>query len=460
VTEILAHTESVCPECLERIPAMRVCEGADIYLEKKCPRHGTFRTIIWRGEPSYTSWVRPKTPSYPKNPFTEVSQGCPFDCGLCPEHRQETCCVLLEVTARCDLHCPVCFADAAHDPAPDLTLDAIAAWYQRLLTTGGPFNIQLSGGEPCVRDDLAEIIRLGRSLGFSFFQLNTNGLRLARDAAFLAELKSAGLSTVFLQFDGTDNSIYSQIRGRDLLDQKLSVIERCAGQGIGVVLVPTLVPGINTEDIGNIIRLAVSHMPTVRGVHFQPISYFGRYPTSPSDAMRITIPEVIRAIAAQTHGLVSTETLCPPGGENALCSFHGNYVLMPDGALQPLTRHKADSCCCQPIPAAEGADRSRQFVALNWSAPVQPNHTSLSGGPSFGEWDIFLERKRTHTFCLSGMAFQDAWTLDLERLRDCYIHTASPDGRLVPFCAYNLTDRQGHSLYRKVTEEIHADHTA
>jgi len=464
MAEILSHTESVCPECLKRIPAQRVLAGEDVYLHKSCPDHGNFRTIIWRGAPAFTAWVRPKTPTFPSNPFTEVKQGCPYDCGLCPEHQQQSCCVLMEVTQRCDLHCPVCFADAGSNPPPDLSMAEIAAWYERLLAAGGPFNIQLSGGEPCVRNDLPEIIRMGRSYGFTFFQLNTNGLRLARDPAYLAELKEAGLSTVFLQFDGTDDNIYKRIRGRALLNQKMKVIERCSQQGVGVVLVPTLVPGINTDDIGRIIRLALDHMPTVRGVHFQPISYFGRYPESPADESRITIPEVIRAIEQQTAQLINAGSFCPPGGENAACSFHGNFVVMPDGALKALTRHKTASCCTPaentlpPAPsAAQGAVRSRQFVAEHWAAPVPLLDLPVLNAPSLGEWDVFLERKRTHTFCISGMAFQDAWTLDLDRLRDCYIHTASPDGRLVPFCAYNLTDRQGNSLYRK---NVHAAHPA
>jgi uncharacterized radical SAM superfamily Fe-S cluster-containing enzyme len=324
----------------------------------------------------------------------------------------------------------------------------VDAWFKRLRTQGDSFNIQLSGGEPCVRDDLPEIIRMGRGYGFCYIQVNTNGLRLARDPAYLAELKAAGLSTIFLQFDGTHDGIYKRIRGRELLQKKLTVILQCKAQDVGVVLVSTLIPGINTDDIGNIIRLALEHMPTVRGVHFQPISYFGRYPESPDDQARITIPEVIRAIQTQTGGLIPAETFCPPGCENALCSFHGNYVLMPDGELKPITRHMEQSCGCKPIVAAEGAARARAFVAANWSSPALITDLPVLGGPSLGAWDIFLERKRTHTFCISGMAFQDAWTLDLERLRDCCIHIASPDGRLVPFCAYNLTGRQGRSLYR------------
>jgi 7,8-dihydro-6-hydroxymethylpterin dimethyltransferase len=238
-------------------------------------------------------------------------------------------------------------------------------------------------------------------------------------------------------------------RGKKLFEKKMTAIEHCIEAGVGVMLVPTLVPGTNTEDIGNILRLALAHMPGVRGVHFQPISYFGRYPENPSDETRITIPEVIREIEKQMEGAIRASSFIPPGGENAICSFHGNYVLMPDGELKPLTRYETKSCNCQPVEAATGAVRSRQFVAQHWASPKPVTELPILNGPSLGEWDVFLERKRTHTFCVSGMAFQDAWTLDLERLRDCYIHTASPDGRLAPLCAYNLTNREGHSLYRQ-----------
>ena len=447
--KVLSKTESVCPECLKRIPAVRLWREGDVYLQKRCPQHGEFTTILWRGEPDFESWVRPKIPSYPAEPFTQVLDGCPYDCGLCSQHRQHTCSVLLEVTQRCDLNCPVCFADSGSGKENDWTLQEIEAWYKRLLQSGGPFNIQLSGGEPCVRDDLPEIIRLGRSLGFEFFQLNTNGLRLARDPVYLAEMRQAGLSTVFLQFDGTEDSVYEQLRGRPLLEQKLEAIWNCKEVGVGVVLVPTLVPGVNIDHIGDILYMALAHMPVVRGVHFQPISYFGRYPQAPADEVRITIPEVIRRIEEQTQGQLRKEVFCPPGCENALCSFHASFVLMPDGDLKAITRHTQQSCCCEPTPAAEGAARARQFVSNNWASPTQAPPAARQPGFSLGGWDLFLERKRTHTFCVSGMAFQDAWNLDLERLRDCCIHVASPDGRLVPFCAYNLTDRQGRSLYRR-----------
>lgn len=444
--KILSATESVCPECLARIPARRVERGGDVYLEKACPQHGPFRVVLWRGQPEYSSWLRPKTPAYPEAPFTGVERGCPFDCGLCPEHRQQTCTALLEVTGRCDLGCRFCFADAGgQDADPDLGV--IEGWYRKLLEAGTSCNVQLSGGEPCLRDDLPEIVALGRSLGFRFIQVNTNGLRFASDPLYLKRLKEAGLSSVFLQFDGTEGQIHERLRGGDLLSRKVRAVERCAENDVGVVLVPTLVPGVNTHNVGAIVRFALGYTPAVRGVHFQPVSYFGRYPQPPGDGDRITIPEVIRAIEEQTGGLVRGENFGPPGCENALCSFHGNFVLMKDGSLKPLTRR--ESCCCSE-KAEEGAAKARAFVARNWALSDKDGEDEPSGGPSLGGWDEFLARARTHVFCISGMAFQDAWNLDLERLRDCCIHVVSPDGRIVPFCAYNLTDRQGRALYRQV----------
>jgi uncharacterized radical SAM superfamily Fe-S cluster-containing enzyme len=448
--QALFATESVCPECLSRIPALRVARGDDVYLRKTCLEHGPFETVIWRGQPSFTAWMRPKIPAYPQAPFTTVEQGCPFDCGLCPDHRQQTCTALLEVTQRCDLGCAYCFASSGDGRGPDPTTSVIEGWYQRLLDAGGPYNIQLSGGEPTMRDDLPEIVALGRRLGFGFIQVNTNGLRFAREPSYLETLKEAGLSSVFLQFDGTTDAIYETLRGRRLLSKKKSAIARCAECDLGVVLVPTLVLGVNTHDIGGMIDFARRHVPTVRGVHFQPVSYFGRYPQAPDDEDRITIPEIIRAVETQTGGRIRSEDLTPPACENAWCSFHGNFVLMPDGELRPWVKAPTPSCCCKPESAAEGARKARSFVARYWTAPSQEaaQVPETSEDYSLGEWETFLSRVQTHSLCISGMAFQDAWNLDLERLRDCCIHTVSPDGRIVPFCAYNLTSRSGRALYR------------
>ncbi|QDR79684.1 radical SAM (seleno)protein TrsS [Sporomusa termitida] len=450
---VLSATESVCPECLQRIPARRVARGDSVFLRKSCPEHGEYQVCVWEGDPDYFSWNNVQTPAIPQADTTTGRRGCPFDCGLCPEHRQQTCCVLLEVTGKCNLHCPVCFASASPAGGTEPDLAVIEGWFRLLMDKGGPYNIQLSGGEPTVRDDLPAIITLGRKLGFEFFQINTNGLRLAAEDSYTARLKAAGLNCVFLQFDGMDDGVHTKLRGRPLLAEKKRVIEACADHDIGVVLVPTLVPGVNDMQIGDILQFAVSKMPVVRGVHFQPVSYFGRCPENPGDADRLTIPRIIREIERQTAGQMKARHFFPPGGEHAYCSFHGNFVLLADGNLQPLSQAKSNTGCCQ-ARATQGSRQARQFVARQWSAagnrqtgkPEQSPSAQLAG--DLTSLDEFLERINTYKLAVSGMAFQDAWTLDLERLKHCFIHVVGADNRLIPFCAYNLTDRQGRSLYR------------
>lgn len=455
---VLDKAESVCPECLKRITARKIKENDCVYLVKECLEHGTFRTLIWQGDPDYESWGHKKISSAPVVCATNVEQGCPFDCGLCPDHRQQPCCVLLELTERCNLSCPVCFASAKQTPQSDPDISIIEGWYRMLLASGGPYNIQLSGGEPTVRDDLPDIIRLGHKLGFEFIQINTNGLRLAREPHFVDQLKEANLNCVFLQFDGLSDEIYRTIRGASLLDIKLAAIENCARRGIGVVLVPTLVPAVNTHHIGAIIHFAIEHMPAVRGVHFQPMSYFGRYPSLPPRE-RWTIPRIIREIEGQTAGKLKIENFLPPGGENSYCSFHGNFILMTNGELRPWSLFQTAQCCAKPTVAAQGAKSARNFVAKQWSAAsCCTDNQGISTSDERGEesyqgmntasMDDFLQRVHTHTLSISGMAFQDAWNLELDRLRDCLIHVVSPQGTLIPFCAYNLTASDGTSLYR------------
>ncbi len=444
---VVSHTESVCPECLQKLPAKLALRGDQVFQRKVCPAHGLFETVVWRGHPDYVPWDRPKIPSRPLSPATAVDRGCPWDCGLCPDHRQHTCTALLEITWRCDLNCSFCFADAGRKGCGDPERADLSLRLEQLAHAAPTANVQLSGGEPTLRDDLPEIIAMARSFGFQFVQLNTNGVRLGGDASYVKTLKEAGLASVFLQFDGIDDSVHRRLRGRRLFLEKRTAVEHCAGNDIGVVLVPTLVPGVNVHQIGPILEFALAHAPTVRGVHFQPVSYFGRYPHPPADEDRITIPEVIRELEVQTHGKLKAEHFHPPGCENARCSFHGNFVIQPGGDLAPLVPSAPKPCCGAGEKAEEGAVKARHFVKRAWSFPSK-TPCIPPGGLGLGGWEAFAERVRTHSFSISGMAFMDAWNLDLQRLRDCCIHVVSGEGRLIPFCAYNLTDRRGRSIHR------------
>lgn len=452
-TEIIHVTESLCPVCLKKIPAKHVLIDGDIYLQKTCEKHGDFSTIIWRGEdePHYDSWKKSKWPVHPQKCLTKADKGCPYDCGLCSEHKQQTCCVLLEITQRCNLKCNVCFASSGGE-STDPSIDKIKEWLNILVEAGKPF-IHISGGEPTVRNDLPEIIRMIKDMGFPYIQLNTNGLRLSQDPEYAKILKEAGLSSVFMQFDGTKDEIYRKLRGRNLFAEKENAIKNCGANNLGVVLVPTIVPGVNMDNIGDIVRFGLSKAPDVRGIHFQPVSYFGRYPDTPSDDQRATLPEVLREIEKQTGGNIKLEYFAPSGCDHARCGFHGDFVVMPDGSVKHLTVKNGEGCCCgsnnESKTSSSGVEKNRNFVMRRWVRENPQSNQSLNKpGYKMDEMDIFLARLKTHGFTISGMAFQDCWNIDLERLKECSLHVMSPDGRIIPFCAYNISSIDGRSLYR------------
>lgn len=449
MTEVLHVTESLCPVCLKKIEAKHVLENEDIYLKKTCDEHGDFSSIIWRGEhkPDYFSWKKNKVWSHPKKCLSEVEKGCPFDCGLCSDHRQDTCCVLLEVTERCNLKCSFCFADSGKT-APDPSFGMIKWWLKHLVEMGRPF-IHLSGGEPTVRDDLPEIIAMAKEMGFPYIQLNTNGMRLAEDLEYVKTLKEAGLSSVFMQFDGTKDEIYRKLRGRDLLEEKTQAIKNCADHDLGVVLVPTLVPGVNADQIGEIINFGLVRIPHVRGVHFQPVSYFGRYPEMPLDSQRITLPEVIREIEGQTGGLFKIEYFASSGCDHSRCGFHGDFLMMPDGTVQSLTPQNDQACCCGSKDMNTSAvEKNRSFVARRWVKNSTNNQNQAGSNDVADDFDCFIQLVKSRSFTITAMAFQDCWNIDLERVRECSLHVLNPDGKIIPFCAYNLSSSQGKNLYR------------
>ena len=440
---LFKKTQSVCPICLRVLPAQRRAEDDGIYLDKVCPEHGAFSALIWEGDlRSYRLWAAESGISEPPVNARAAARGCPYDCGLCERHQRKGCGMLLEVTNRCDLRCPVCFAAAGDGPVKEPTLDEIARQYDFLLAHGGPFNIQLSGGEPTMRDDLPDILRIGRERGFSFFQLNTNGLRLAAEPGYAQTLKAAGLNTVFLQFDGVTDDVYRTLRGRPLLAQKQAAVRRCADAGLGVVLVPVIAPGVNDDQVGALLRWALERAPGVRGVHFQPLSWFGRC-ALPRPERPVTIPRMLALIERQTDGRMAAADFSGGGAENPYCSFHASYLRREDGSLRPLARRAEGGCC------AATSDDARTAVADQWSGEGRRADFAPDGALSeTSALDEFLRDARRSTFAVSGMVFQDAYTLDLDRLRRCYICEVDPTHGMVPFCAYNLTDAQGRALYR------------
>lgn len=421
----IRHTVSVCPVCLRRIPAAQVRRGGTVYLEKSCPQHGRFATPIWRDRLALETWRAGARPlAEGENP------ACPGCQGICADHQQATCCALLEVTSRCDLRCRFCFAGA---PAPEPALAQLKRAVDDIAAAGGPL-LQLSGGEPSLRDDLPELVAYAKRQGCSYVQLNSNGLRLARDEAYLAALAAAGLDFVFLQFDAVDDAVYRQLRGAPLLAQKQRVIELCDKYCVGVTLVPTVVRGVNTAMLGDILRFAVAQAPAVRGVHFQPASFFGRYPHAPQDDDRYTLDELLSDLIAQSGGMLSPAQFHPSRCDHPLCGFHAGYIVSAQGGLLPLAP-RGNACCCAPRRTT--AAQNRAYIGRRWQRPAAPENQAAAP-PDLSSLDGFLARARSHAFTLTAMAFQDAWNLDIERLRQCSLHVYA-DGMLKPFCGYYLT---------------------
>lgn len=442
ITKELYETQSLCPECLNVIKARITEENDTVYMHKKCDAHGEYKTVLWRGKPKIEDWINKKNRVFIKNPLTDVVKGCPYDCGLCADHRQTSCTALIEVTNDCNLYCKFCFASAKDKKIKEPSLKDIEFYYDRILKQSGVCNIQISGGEPTVRDDLNEIIKIGKEKGFDFIQINTNGIRIGEDEDYLRLLKKAGLSSVYLQFDGTEDEIYTKIRGRDLLKTKADAINNCSKHDIGLVLVPVIIPGVNDHNIGDMIKFALNHTPTVRGIHFQPVSYFGRIEAKPSDDDRITLPELMDKIESQTEGMVKKENLKPACCENALCSFNGSFIYGKDKMLKAITKNEGCKCTAA-IDAAEGAAKAKKFVSKNWRI------NSVKSLKKLDSWDLLANELKMRAFSISAMAFQDAYNVDIERLRDCCIHVVNEQGNLIPFCAYNITDVSGNSIYRQ-----------
>lgn len=427
-------TRSICPVCMKTLRARRVRKSGGIFLERECPEHGFFSAVVWRDKVDFEAWTQgARRPDWEEAP--RCPAGCEAGAGICGNHMAGTCCAVLEVTKRCNLSCLYCFADGGSGADP--SSEEITARMTKLVKPGDTL-LQLSGGEPTLRGDLPEIIRTAKTLGCKYVQLNTNGLRLAEDPAYARTLADAGLSFVFLQFDGTRDDIYKQLRGAPLFASKEKAIMNCAAAGLGVTLVPTLVRGINDESLGEILRFAVAHSPAVRGIHLQPVGHLGRVPAIPDDRDRFTLDEVIVGLARQSCGLLKTENLLPSSCDHPMCGFHGDFIVLKDGALHPLSKAFEPT---RTMDASERAGKNREFVGRRWQSPKTTcccgSETAETPGDDMEDLDTFLSRAKTYGFTITAMAFQDAGNLDLERLRSCSLHVFADDA-LRPFCAHYI----------------------
>ena len=446
----IGETNTLCPVCMKTIKAEKIAEDDVVYIVKTCPEHGSWKVKIWNGVEHYKYLYEfaavPKTPE--KFAVPQIKD-CPHDCGLCNQHMQHSCLNVVEVTNHCNLNCPICFATAngcGYDYHPDM--ETIRGMFKTVVDyVKSPRCIQLSGGEPTVRDDLPEIVRMAKEMGIEHVEVNTNAVRIAKDIEYLRALKEAGVDDFYMQFDGTKDDIYLQTRGKSLFELKEQAIANCAEVGIGITLVVTVSPNINLDHVGEIIKYAATKVPTVKGVHFQPISYFGRYPVDPENNDRVTIPELAQAIEKQTKGMLKADNFIPTSCSIVHCDMKSLSVVLPDHSLFPLTTMALGP----PKKTDDVADKTRGEVSQFWRFIENSMDGEDENRSDDGSWRTFVSRAKTHYLTVSAMAFQDVWTGETDRWERCCIHVVTLDGRLIPFCLFNVTNNEGETLYRKKT---------
>ncbi len=417
---VLETTKSVCPVCLKVIDAEIVVKGKAVYMEKACPEHGPFIAYLWPDAEHY-QWMKSFQFPYvrPSQP-TPSLQGCPNDCGLCSSHRRHPTLVEFETTQKCNLRCPVCFmaageAQASAPPDPDLT--EFEAMFQELLAKTGPLtSIQLTGGEPTTREDLPDIVALGRKVGFLAIEVNTNGMVISQDPAYLARLAEAGISGIYLQFDGMSKEVYQEIRGADILANKLQAIENCRSAGIQVVLAMTVIAGINDDQMGAVLEFALENRDVIAGVAYQPAFGSGRFDVVPEQ--RLSIGDTAFMLAKQSKGILQPYDFWPLGCSHPLCDA-ATYLVEDKGVIKPLTS------MITPREYIEhfDPDSPQGSVLPDIADKMFPDH-----GPGLS---------------IVMMNFMDALNFDLKKLRECSMTVTGPDGRIVPFCMFQLTDIDG-----------------
>ena len=469
--QVLKQTKSLCPECLKVIDATVYEEDGKVYMRKTCPEHGEFQDLYWS---DYEQYVRVEKFRYVgdglNNPRTETVNGCPYDCGICPNHKSHTVLGIIDVTNRCNLRCPVCFANAAatgyvYEP----TKEQIRGMLENLRRNDPvpATALQFSGGEPTVREDLFELIRMAKELGFRHVEVNTNGLRLAESVEYCKGLREAGMSTVYLQFDGLTPEVYKFTRGRDLLDVKMRAIENLRKAGVkSIVLVVTLIKGVNDNQLGDIIRFAVKNFDVVRCINVQPVSICGRIPPEEREKMRITITDFMRLCEEQTNGKIRMNDFYPvptvvpiskavgalKGKRYVEFTAHphcgmATYLFVENGDIVPITKYGNVDKFIASIQkvyedAAQGKTKKAKFRLL-----AALRHIKFSFLRKYvwrvlreGSYEALGDLQRK-SILLSSMHFMDPYNFDLQRVENCVIHYAVPDGRIIPFCTMNSIHR-------------------
>jgi uncharacterized radical SAM superfamily Fe-S cluster-containing enzyme len=423
----LESTTSLCPSCLERVPGEYVTDEESVYLRRECADHGETTRRVWD---SVDHW--------------EWAAGFEPDAAFDPEgaftvDNDHACLAVIEVTSDCNLSCSYCFASSGPGGTHRSTTE-IETLLETIIESGGTRPIQFSGGEPTVRDDLPELVELAREMGFDHVQVNTNGIALAERDGYARRLSDAGVTAIYLQFDGLRPETYEAIREVDLAATKRAAVDACREAGLPVVLVPTVVPGTNDDEMGDIVRYALENLDVVEAVNFQPVAHFGRYETEHG---RFSLDTAARRLAAG-FAAIEPRDLMPVPCCSAYCQSATAVFPTDDGPVA-LTRFLDDVLFERVSGSVDEAD----WMELIANTPAGQDAACCSAGCCGSvELPTGADEILDRALPVSLTGFMDADAADAERLDNCCISVPTTDGELVPFCGYNMTTDDGRYAIR------------
>jgi uncharacterized radical SAM superfamily Fe-S cluster-containing enzyme len=475
----LGATQSLCPQCLAVVPAKIISRGKRVYFRKRCPQHGEREDFICSDVAWYDRMEYSLPAKIPVEFGIEPDKGCPYDCGLCTEHEQHTCVAVVEITSSCNLTCPMCYASSAPG-GRHLSLAECQASIDRVVATEGRAEvIQLSGGEPTIHPQLAEILDYALAQAVDYVMINTNGIRLASDQRLVDTIaQRRDRVEIYFQMDGLTDDVFVALRGEPLLETKLKALERLGEAEVHVTLVSTLQGGVNEDQMGPLVRFGVER-PWITGISFQPATYSGRHVLPEELERRVTFPDVIQGVARQTEGLFLESDFMPLPCAHPNCHSL-SIAWRHDGTVTPLTRFidaKANlDLLANGISFTRRKSRDLLMAYLgrqgccaggncsSWEgkAPAEPLVTLTARqeprlpNPAADFFAQALAEKlgAESLFRVTITSFLDAYNFDLRRLMKCCTHHVLPSGHVIPFCAYNVLYREGHVKLPALREMI------
>ena len=452
------QTTSLCETCLVPVPAKVIIEDGAVFYQKRCREHGVQKTLIsddvdyWR---SQKDWLKPG--DRPLHTQSKTEAGCPFDCGLCPDHEQHSCLAIVEINAACNLACPVCFANAEDMHGSHLPLATIERMLDVLVESEGePDLVQISGGEPTINPEILEIIAAARRRTIKHVMLNTNGIRIAEDPAFvdaLAEFRPG--FEVYLQFDSLSDAALKNLRGAALSRIRRQALANLEARGISTTLVCTVKRGVNDDEIGAIVRHALTYK-CVRGVTFQPVQDAGRNDGFDPSSNRIVLSEIRRRIV-EDSGVFADGDMIPLPCNPASISI--GYGLRDGEKVIPLTSLVPREALLPSIPNAISFEKypelRRRFVDLLSLSTADTNTTERLGSLLCCLPDVPMPEGSGYenVFRVTIVEFLDRFNFCLANVKRSCVHFVTPDGSIIPFDTYNTFYRPGAAGNARLAQE-------